>query len=89
MARATTSDPARGNTLRAIAIASGAIYTVFTAVVASGGSDVSYQAPLWATWLLVVLGATATFAIGAAMHRGAEVPPVSTTDQATALTSVS
>jgi len=79
MARTTTSDPARGNTLRGIAIASVIIYTVFTLTATSGGSESSYQAPLWASWLLVMLVAAATFAvaaatfaIGAAMHRAAE-----------------
>jgi hypothetical protein len=72
MARTTPSDPGRGNTLRGIAIASAVIYTVFTVIATSGGSESSYQTPLWATWLLVMLVAAATFAIGAAMHRAAD-----------------
>lgn len=72
MARTTTSDPARGNALRGITIASAVIYTVFTVIAASGGSESSYQAPLWASWLLVMLVATTIFAIGAAMHRSAD-----------------
>lgn len=68
----TPSDPARGTTVRGIAIASAIIYTVFTVIAASGGSDSSYQAPLWASWLIVMLVATGIFAIGAAMHRAAE-----------------
>ena len=72
MARTTPSAPARGNTLRGIAIASVIIYTVFTLIATSAGSESSYQAPLWATWLLVMLVAAATFAIGAAMRRAAD-----------------
>jgi hypothetical protein len=88
MARATTTDPARGNTLRAIAIASGAIYTVFAVVVAFGGSDASYQGTLWASWVAVMLMAAGTFAIGAAMQRGANAPASAAPEPAPALTSV-
>ena len=88
MARATTTDPARGNTLRGIAIASAAIYTVFAIVVAFGSSEASYQAVLWSLWLLVMVFAAGTFAIGAAMHRTAN-PPSGAMDHAPALTSVS
>jgi fatty acid desaturase len=88
MAQATTSDPARGNTLRVTATTSAAIYTVFAIVIAFGGSDASYQTVLWSLWLLVMLFAAGTFAIGAAMHRSANQPS-GAIDQAPALTSVS
>ena len=88
MATTTPSDPARGNTVRGIAIASAIIYTVFTVIAASGGSDSSYQAPLWASWLLVMLVATAIFAIGAAMHRAVETSSAGSADRTPALTLV-
>jgi fatty acid desaturase len=88
MAQATTSDPARGNTLRVIATASAAIYTVFAIVIAFGGSDASYQAVLWSLWLLVMLFAAGTFAIGTAMHRSAS-PSAGAIEHAPALTSIS
>lgn len=89
MARATKTDPARGNALRAIAIASAAIYTVFAVVIAFGGTDASYQASLWTSWVLLMLVATGTFAIGAVMRRTAESPMAGATDHAPVLTSVS
>jgi hypothetical protein len=70
MARAKTSGPARGDMLRAIAIASGAIYTVFAVIVAFGGSDASYQVSLRASWAIVMLVAMGTFAIGSTMYSG-------------------
>jgi len=88
MARTTTSDPARGNTLRGIAIASVIIYTVFTLTATSGGSESSYQAPLWASWLLVMLVAAATFAIGAAMQRAADNSAVGAAERTPTLTLV-
>ena len=88
MARMTPSDPARGNALRGIAIASAIIYTVFTLIATSGGSESSYQAPLWASWLLVTLVAAATFAIGAAMRRGAQTSAAGTADRTPTLTLV-
>jgi hypothetical protein len=88
MSRTTPSDPARGNTLRGIAIASAVIYTVFTVIAASGGSDSSYQAPLWASWAVVMLAATATFAIGAAMHRSAETSVAGAANRTRTLTLV-
>lgn len=88
MAKATATNPARGNTLRAIAVASGAIYTVFAVVIASGGSEASYQAALWISWAAVILMTAGVFTIGASMHRTADAPLVGATESAPALTSV-
>jgi len=88
MARTTTIDPARGNTLRAIAIASAAAYSIFAVVVAFGGTDASYQTTLWASWVAVMLMSAATFTIGTAMHRGANDPATVASETAPVLTSV-
>lgn len=88
MARTTTIDPARGNTLRAIAIASAAAYSIFAVVVAFGGTDASYQATLWASWFAVMLMSAGTFTIGTVMHRGANDPSTVASEAAPALTSV-
>jgi hypothetical protein len=88
MARATAIDPARGHTLRAIAIASAAVYSIFAVVVAFGGSDASYQATRWTSWIAVMLMATGTFAIGAATHRSGDATAAAAPEPAPALTSV-
>jgi hypothetical protein len=88
MTKATTGDPARGHTIRVIATVSALSYTVFAIVLAFGGSDASYQAVLWSLWLLVMVVAAGTFAIGTTMHRGAN-PQSGTLDHAPAHTSVS
>lgn len=89
MASTTPRDPASGNTLRGIAIASAIMYTVFTLIATSGGSESSYQAPLWAAWVLVTLVAAATFAIGAAMHRAAVASAAGAAERTPTLTLVS
>jgi fatty acid desaturase len=88
MATATTNDPARGNTLRAIAIASAIIYSIFALIVAFGGSETSYQTALWASWVAVMLMAAGTYAIGAVMHRGVVAPATTASETAPALTVV-
>ncbi len=88
MATAMKSDPASGQLLRAIAIASAVVYSVFALVLTLGGSEASYQTPLWGSWVVVMLAAGGTFAIGAAMRLTAEAPSAGAPDQAPLLTSV-
>jgi len=89
MATAMKSDPASGQILRSIAIASAVVYSVFALVLTLGGSETSYQTPLWGSWVVVILAAGGTFAIGAAMHRGTKASAAGAADHAPALTSVS
>ncbi|GMQ93581.1 MAG: hypothetical protein BMS9Abin12_1060 [Acidimicrobiia bacterium] len=88
MAGTRKSNPKSGTTLRGIAIASAVIYTAFVAIVAFGGSDASYQASLWGSWVAVTLVAIVTFGIGETMHRSATTSDGTSTDHSPVLTSV-
>lgn len=75
----TSDSSVCGGALRRIAIASTAVYTLFTIIAASGGSDASYRISLWASWTLIATVAIVTFGIGTAMRRRStqtEVIPV-------------
>jgi hypothetical protein len=82
----TSTDSSQGATVRAVAIAGVGVYTLFAAVAAFGGSDASYQGSLFASWIVVMLVALATYAIGASMKR--RTTAVDTTDHTRVLTPV-